>query len=403
MIPVINIEDYTYPLPEERIAKYPLPERDGSRMLVYDRGRLYHRIFHDLPDLLSPGLLMAFNDTRVVQARLEFEKTTGSGIEIFCLEPYDPAEYSMAFQKQETCVWKCLVGNAKKWKHDTLSKKFNREAGSSVFLKASREGRDKNAFLVRFTWEPRELSFGRVLDAAGKTPIPPYLKRKATETDKLAYQTVYSQINGSVAAPTAGLHFTKNVLKKISDRGIDRINLTLHVGAGTFQPVRSGSLDKHPMHAERFYVSKRVLGMLAEHPGELLAVGTTTTRIIESLYWLGCKIKSGAGPVLFLDQNEAYQLSPSTKKESLATLLDFMTRSGSDRLEAVTRLMIVPGYSFRMTDLMITNFHMPGSTLLLLVGAFIGEDWNAVYHYALENGFRFLSYGDSSLLIPKKI
>jgi S-adenosylmethionine:tRNA ribosyltransferase-isomerase len=406
MIPMVDIEAYSYNLPGERIARYPLPQRDGSRLLVYNRGRISHLPFHQLPTLLHPDLMMVFNDTRVVQARLGFEKHTGSRIEIFCLEPYEPSDYNLAFQMQGSCVWKCLVGNAKKWKDGPLVKELGSGQG---LIKASMEGRDKDAFLVRFTWQPGERNFGHILDTEGKTPIPPYLERPAVDSDKETYQTVYARVDGSVAAPTAGLHFTGAVLKKISDLGIPRINFTLHVGAGTFQPVSPGGLEKHPMHAERFHATVTSIENLLIHRGRTLAVGTTTTRILESLYWLGCKIHSSQSfamddqvnrQVLFLDQWEAYKLPPLPRKESLSCLLDFIRDSGLDHIEAVTRLMILPGYSFQMTDCMITNFHLPRSTLLLLVGAFIGEDWEKVYQYALENDFRFLSYGDSSILIP---
>jgi S-adenosylmethionine:tRNA ribosyltransferase-isomerase len=408
VIPEIQISEYNYSLPEERIARYPLEKRDMSNLLVYNRGNISHLPFSELPSLLSPDLLMLFNDTRVVQARLQFEKKSGSRIEIFCLEPHDPPEYNLAFQKEGSCIWKCLVGNARKWKKESLVKELINDQGS-VRLVATQAGRDKDAFLIRFSWEPAGMDFGTVLEYAGTTPIPPYLNREAVPADKLSYQTVYSQIEGSVAAPTAGLHFTDDVLQGITDQGISRISLTLHVGAGTFQPVGHGGLEKHPMHAERFFVPSAAIEKLADHYGDVLAVGTTTTRIIESMYWLGCKIHSegiaAAGEydrenVLLLDQWEDYHLKTIPHKQSLECLLDYVKSSGKEFLEAVTRLMIIPGYSFRMTDRIITNFHQPGSTLLLLVGAFIGEDWKRVYSYARENDFRFLSYGDSSILTP---
>ena len=404
----INIEDYTYNLPSGRIARYPLTQRDHSKLLVYDRGTISHRPFHELTSLISPGLVMVFNDTRVVQARLKFEKPSGSKIEIFCLEPHEPSEYNLAFQSRGTCVWKCLVGNAKKWKEGFLTRTIQTSQGP-INLEVVKEGRDKDAFLIRFRWQPEKPDFASIMDAAGTTPIPPYLDRDAVEADKDNYQTVYSKVDGSVAAPTAGLHFTDGVLDEISRMGIPRINLTLHVGAGTFQPV-SGELQSHPMHAERFFVSADAIEKLLIGGAEILAVGTTTTRILESLFWLGCKIhadpsakkKSGKSQVLYLDQWEPYSIQPLSRKESLSCLLEFVNGSESDHLEAVTRLMIIPGYLFRMTDRMITNFHQPRSTLLLLVGAFIGEDWKKVYRYASENEFRFLSYGDSSILVPKK-
>lgn len=409
MINRIDIEEYSYSLPGERIARYALKERDCSKLLVYNRGKISQKTFHELPAILSPGMLMAFNDTRVVQARLHFKKESGSKIEILCLEPYDPADYNMVFQKQESCIWKCLVGNAKKWKEVPLFIKLETDQ-KQVIIEASKVGRDRDAFLVRFSWQPPELNFGNILDAAGTTPIPPYLEREAIASDKSTYQTVYARVEGSVAAPTAGLHFTEGLLQKISELGIGMINLTLHVGAGTFQPVSTDGLEKHPMHAERFHVTVQAIENLLYHKGDVLTVGTTTTRILESLFWLGCKIYA-TGPsgsdeqrdkqVLFLDQWEAYRLKPLSRRKSLLTLLDFIKGSGKDYIEAITRLMIIPGYSFRMTDCLITNFHMPKSTLLLLVGAYIGKDWEKVYQYAMENDFRFLSYGDSSILFPK--
>ena len=404
MIGSIKIDEYIYSLPEDRIAKYPLAGRDGSKLLVYDRGQLSRSLFRELPDLLSPEMHMVFNDTRVVQARLGFEKTTGSRIEIFCLEPYDPADYNLAFQCRGSVLWKCLVGNAKKWKEGQLEKRV--QTGVRRFiLKATRAGRDKDAFLIRFDWEPAELNFGEILNAAGTMPIPPYLNRKAEEADKNTYQTVYSRVEGSVAAPTAGLHFTDPVLREIADSEIRMTNLTLHVGAGTFQPLISGRLEDHPMHAEHLYVKRQAIEELLDQKNDLLSVGTTTTRVPETIYWLGCKIKHMGDPrpgPLFLDQWEAYSMPDLSREISLGHLLEFMNKSGLDHLEAVTRLMIVPGYTFRMCDRMITNFHQPKSTLLLLVAAFIGEDWREVYRYAMENDFRFLSYGDSSILVPKK-
>jgi S-adenosylmethionine:tRNA ribosyltransferase-isomerase len=419
MIPSIDIADYNYDLPEDRIAKYPLGRRDASQLLLYDRGRISSRNFRDLPDLAGQNTLMVFNDTRVIQARLKFEKDSGSKIEVFCLEPRDPADYNLAFQKTSGALWKCLVGNARKWKDGYLQMDIP-TGGGSVSLRAEKTGREKDAFLVRFEWEPSGIPFGEILEQAGKTPIPPYLNREAEQGDRGTYQTVYSRLDGSVAAPTAGLHFTPSVLKDISSRGIPRIDLTLHVGAGTFQPVIARELGSHPMHAENFSVTLDSIEKLYSHKGDILAVGTTSTRVLESLYWLGVRLgerdrdkgpdSSGADTLpagtempgrLFLDQWEAYSLPKPDRKESMENLLGYMDRWGLDSVEGLTRLMIVPGYEYRMVSRLLTNYHQPKSTLLLLVAALIGEDWRKVYDYALARGFRFLSYGDSSLLIPR--
>ena len=400
------MEHLNYILPENFIAKYPLAQRNSSKLLVYDKGLVSYRTFRDLPSLLPPGLLMVFNDTRVVQSRLLFEKETGSRIEIFCLEPHEPAEYYKAFQQTAESIWKCLVGNAKKWKSGSLVMDVDLWTGRhkrNISLHAEKAGRVRDAFLIRFHWDPEDISFGDILEAAGHTPIPPYLKRPAEAGDRQNYQTVYSLIDGSVAAPTAGLHFTEALLEQVDSKGINRLNLTLHSGAGTFQPVSTDDPAKHPMHAEHFYVSRRAVQTLLDQQGEIMAVGTTTTRLLESLYWLGLRLadkkQSGDLP-MFLDQWEAYKIPPGKRRGSLEKLLFHMKENGLEIMEGITRLMIVPGYTFRMVDRMITNFHQPGSTLLMLVAAFIGEDWKKVYDYALANDFRFLSYGDSSLLIP---
>jgi S-adenosylmethionine:tRNA ribosyltransferase-isomerase len=414
----IDISDYTYDLPDERIAKYPLQQRDGSKLLVYNRGEITRRIFYELPGILEPDDLLIYNDTRVIQARLKFEKKTGSKIEIFCLEPHDPADYARAFQQSSRAVWKCLVGNAKRWKNGTLEMEVAL-SGRQLKLYAEKAGRLKDAFLVRFCWEPEDIPFGEILDTAGSTPIPPYLNRDDEAGDKISYQTVYSHFEGSVAAPTAGLHFSDSVLSGIAAKGIRKTSLTLHVGAGTFRPVISRDIYEHTMHEEHFSVPRSSIEALQRHSGNILAVGTTSTRVLESLYWLGARLsaeKAGTskgtstgintvinkqgGAGLFLDQWEAYDLPAVGKRSSLENLLEFMDASQTDTLEGLTRLMIVPGYSFRMVGKLLTNYHLPKSTLLLLVAAFIGEDWRRVYIFALENGFRFLSYGDSSLLIP---
>jgi S-adenosylmethionine:tRNA ribosyltransferase-isomerase len=400
------MENLNYILPENFIAKYPLAQRNGSKLLVYDHGKVFHHTFRDLPSLLPPGLLLVLNDTRVVQSRLLFEKETGSRIEVFCLEPHEPAEYYQAFQQTAESIWKCLVGNAKKWKSGPLVMKAFLGTGShkrNISLHAEKVGSVRDAFLIRFHWDPGDITFGEILEATGHTPIPPYLNRPSEPGDRQSYQTVYSLIEGSVAAPTAGLHFTDALLEQVDSKGITRLNLTLHIGAGTFQPISTDDPEKHSMHAEHFYVSRRAVQTLLNQQGEILAVGTTTTRLLESLYWLGIRLedqKQSPDLPMFLDQWEAYQITPGNRRDSLEKLLFFMEENGLEIMEGITRLMIIPGYTFRMVDRMITNFHQPGSTLLMLVAAFIGEDWKKVYDYALANDFRFLSYGDSSLLIP---
>lgn len=403
MINNINIADYSYDLPEEKIAKYPLKPRDSSKLLHYNRGNITSRIFRELPELISKDNLLVFNDTKVIQARLKFTKSTGAKIEIFCLEPHDPPEYNLAFQKTSESVWKCLVGNAKKWKNEVLRMRPDPQENHQILL-AEKTGRDRGAFLIRFRWKPSGSTFGDILEKAGNTPIPPYMKREAEQQDRHTYQTVYSRYDGSVAAPTAGLHFTDSVLSELRKKNIPSANLTLHVGAGTFQPVSSDTLIDHPMHAEHFFINREFLENLLNHEGKVLAIGTTSTRVLESLYWLGVRLeeKNGsADPSLYLEQWDPYTMSAIKKEKSLENLLGYMDDRGQDSLEGLTRLMIVPGYEFRMIDCLLTNYHQPKSTLLLLVAAFIGEDWRRVYEYALNNDFRFLSYGDSSLLIPR--
>ena len=400
------MENLNYILPENFIAKYPLSQRNSSKLLIYDRGEISDRTFRELPALIPPGVLMVFNDTRVVQARLLFEKSTGAMIEVFCLGPVEPADHYQAFQQTSECTWKCLVGNARKWKSGYLEMEVDpgaKDPASKIRLQAEKSDRDKEAFLIRFRWDPGDVPFGEILERAGHTPIPPYLKRDAEPGDKQSYQTVYSHIEGSVAAPTAGLHFTDDVLEQIDRKGIKRVNITLHVGAGTFQPVSTDDPGKHPMHAEHFYVSRQTLKALLDHRGDILAVGTTSTRVLESLYWLGLKLAGSKQPgnaPIFLDQWEAYDLPSGQGRESLGALLGYMEEHGMETIEGITRLMIIPSYRYQMVNRMITNFHQPGSTLLMLVAAFIGENWKEVYEYALSHDFRFLSYGDSSMLIP---
>ncbi|MBN1132717.1 MAG: S-adenosylmethionine:tRNA ribosyltransferase-isomerase [Bacteroidales bacterium] len=398
----IHIADYDYRLPEDRIARYPLPSRDQSSLLHYEHQTLRHQAFSSLPDLLKPGDLLVFNETRVIQARLLFQKESGSNIEIFCLEPVEPAEYQLAFRQTNACRWRCLVGNARKWKQDDLVKEVlsGPDKASLTARKVNREG---YTYIIDFSWDNNNLSFAEIIENSGLTPIPPYLKRDSVPEDRTRYQTVYSRYEGSVAAPTAGLHFTGKVLKQLDEKGIHRANLTLHVGAGTFTPVKEENAVQHLMHGETVVVDRKLIRLLRDHPGRIISVGTTGMRSIESLYWLGfAASRSRLDPSrIEVSQWEAYA-SESTlgKTESLDQLIAFMDHHNMAQLQFRTMLMIVPGYRFKMTDGLITNFHQPRSTLLLLVAAFIGKKWKDVYDYAMQNDFRFLSYGDVSLLFP---
>ena len=398
MIPEIRIEDYNYSLPDERIAKYPLPRRDESKLLVYRDGTVVQKHFYDLPGLLPQDCIMVFNDTRVVPARLFFRRDTGARIEIFCLEPVSPSEYALNFASTRSCTWKCVIGNAKRWKNDILS--FDAGDGSeaaAMRLKARLLGREGETGTVEFSWEG-DLPFSRVLELCGQVPIPPYLNRGTEDIDLERYQTLYAHIRGSVAAPTAGLHFTDEVLGAIAARGIDMENICLHVGAGTFLPVKSSLVSEHPMHREPFVVSLAFLKDLLESGKKVAAVGTTSVRTLESLYYAGVSCIEHGKP-LDIGQWDPYTRDYSyTTQEALRALTDYLEAGGMERLEVGTRIIIVPGFRFRIVDMLVTNFHQPQSTLLLLISAFVGGDWRTIYDYALANGFRFLSYGDSSLL-----
>lgn len=419
----IRISDFDYPLPEERIAKFPLPQRDHSKLLIYDRGRVGEDTFMNLPQHLPEGALMVFNNTRVIQARLHFRKRSreekgvkidGALIEIFLLEPACPNDYELMFQTRGRCSWLCIVGNLKKWKDGTLTRVFS--VGDSLYvLKATRGSLHGTSHWIDFEWGPAEssakvetLSFAEILDALGELPIPPYLNRATEESDKTTYQTVYSKIKGSVAAPTAGLHFTPEVLQAIDDRGIDREELTLHVGAGTFKPVKSELIEGHDMHTEYISVRRQTVEKLLAHDCQAIAVGTTSVRTLESLYWMGVKLlrdPSISESQLHVSQWEPYDddedgASPCSPREALQALLAWMDHHHLDVLHSSTQIIIAPGYQYRIVNRLITNFHQPRSTLLLLVSAFVRGDWRRIYDYALAHDFRFLSYGDSSLLIP---
>ena len=432
----IRISDYNYPLPEERIAKYPLPQRDSSKLLIYNKGKISHTTFRQIPELLPKGELMIFNNTRVIQARLHFRKTTGALIEVFMLEPYAPADYELMFQSQHECQWLCLVGNLKKWKEGILTTEHN-----GIHLSAEHSGTSGTSQIIRLSWDT-DNSFAEIIDIFGELPIPPYLNRDTEESDKTTYQTVYSKIKGSVAAPTAGLHFTPAVLAEIDAHGIEREELTLHVGAGTFRPVKSELISGHDMHTEYVSVRLHTIERLLAHDCKAIAVGTTSVRTLESLYYIGCHILQHPDHVtdneLHVQQWEPYEDGIVNKedglrnkedgikfkedeikikedgrkikedglkitytvRESLEAIRDYLISNHLNVLNASTQIIIAPGYTYKIVSRLITNFHQPQSTLLLLVSALVGEDWHRIYDYALANDFRFLSYGDSSLLIP---
>ena len=399
MIPDIHIKDYNYPLTDDRIAKYPLPERDGSKLLHYKDGHVDEYLFRDLPGLLPASSVMVFNDTKVVPARMHFQRASGAHIEIFCLQPVEPAEYSTVFTSTECCVWRCVIGNSKRWKDDIL-RLYGRDGDPalvSMDLKARLVSREGETGIVEFTWEGG-MPFSAVLEACGTVPIPPYLNRETEAVDLERYQTLYARFRGSVAAPTAGLHFTENVLDRIRAKGIDMETVCLHVGAGTFLPVKSDNVAEHPMHSEPFVVRKSFIRSLIGGNKTVIAVGTTSIRTLESLYYLGVSCIETGRP------SAVEQWCPYTRDytytldESLEAIVKYLDENSLDELKADTRIIIVPGFRFRVVDMLVTNFHQPESTLILLVSAFVGGDWRTIYDYALGHGFRFLSYGDSSLL-----
>lgn len=399
----IKISDYNYPLPDERIAKFPLPVRDQSKLLVYRHGEVSETRFTSLPDYLETGELMIFNNTKVIQARLHFRKETGALIEIFCLEPIQPNDYVLNFQQTSHAAWLCMIGNLKKWKEGSLHKEMNVK-GHTITLTATRGECRGTSHWVDFTWDNPEITFADILEVFGELPIPPYLNRETQESDKETYQTVYSKIKGSVAAPTAGLHFTERVLQALRDKGVDLEEVTLHVGAGTFKPVKSEEIEGHEMHTEYISVNRQTIEKLIAHGGKAIAVGTTSVRTLESLYYIGVTIAShpDAGQEeLHVRQWQPYETHPTmTTVESLQQILDYMKRHELEALHTSTQIIIAPGYTYHIVQKMVTNFHQPQSTLLLLVSAFVKGDWQTIYDYALAHDFRFLSYGDSSLLIP---
>ncbi len=414
----IHISDYNYDLPDSRIAKFPLKERDHSKLLIYDHGTVSEDIFYNLPQHLPAGALMVFNNTRVIQARMHFRKETGALIEVFLMEPAEPADYEQMFQTTGKCSWLCMVGNLKKWKEGTLHRYFEIK-GHQLTLNATMdrsrttEKSGGTNYWVDFAWDNDQVNFADILEAVGELPIPPYLNRETQESDKTTYQTVYSKIKGSVAAPTAGLHFTDRVLKDLDAHGVVRDEVTLHVGAGTFKPVKSEEIEAHNMHTEYIVVHRHTFEHLLEHQCRAIAVGTTSVRTLESLYYMGVKALTHPDVTeeeLHVNQWEPYDLPHDEQglvivggksvsvEESIRALLDYLNRDGLEALHSSTQIIIAPGYTYKIVKILITNFHQPQSTLLLLVSAFLHGDWRKVYDYALSHDFRFLSYGDSSLL-----
>ena len=399
----IHISEYNYPLPDERIAKFPLPVRDQSKLLIYKHGEISEDVFTSLPDYLPKDSLMIFNNTKVIQARLHFRKETGALIEVFCLEPIEPNDYALNFQQTEHAAWLCMVGNLKKWKEGMLKREMTVK-GQPVTLTATKGECRGTSHRIDFGWNNPDITFADILEVFGELPIPPYLNRETQESDKETYQTVYSKIKGSVAAPTAGLHFTPRVLKRLEETGVELEELTLHVGAGTFRPVKSEEIEGHEMHTEYISVNRETIRKLIDHDARTIAVGTTSVRTLESLYHIGVTL--AGNPDATEEELHVRQWQPYESFEeipavvALQKILGYLDRHGMETLHTSTQIIIAPGYRYRIVKAMVTNFHQPQSTLLLLVSAFIGDNWKAVYDYALNHSFRFLSYGDSSLLIP---
>ena len=399
----IHISDYSYLLPDERIAKFPVSQRDHSKLLVYKHGEVSDDLFYNLPEYLPKGALMVFNNTKVIQARIHFRKKTGALIEVFLLEPVSPTDYELMFQTSEHCSWLCMIGNLKKWKGEALKRDLEIN-GYRLTLIATRKEEYGTGHWVDFNWNNNKVSFAEILETVGELPIPPYLNRNTQESDKTTYQTVYSKIKGSVAAPTAGLHFTDNVLKNLDAHGIDREELTLHVGAGTFKPVKSDEIKGHKMHTEYVCVRRQTLEKLLKHDCQAIAVGTTSVRTLESLYYMGVYLDmhpDATEEELHVRQWTPYEIKAMlTPMEAIKNVLNYLDRNELNALHSSTQIIIAPGYEYKIVKMLVTNFHQPQSTLLLLVSAFVHGDWRTIYDYALSHDFRFLSYGDSSLLIP---
>ncbi len=404
MIPSIQIENYSYPLTEDRIAKYPLEKRDSSKLLIYKDGHIDEKHFRNVPELIPSNALMVFNDTKVVPARLHFKRESGAHIEIFCLQPVEPSDYAQAFSSTRKCTWQCVIGNSKRWKDDILSylvpDGVTNEDMDRIALQARLLGRDGQTGVVEFSWQT-EIPFSNVLDICGNIPIPPYLNRQTEAIDLERYQTVYAHIRGSVAAPTAGLHFSDDVLDALKSEGVQMRNVCLHVGAGTFLPVKTSDVAQHPMHREPFVVKKSLIEELISKESKLVAVGTTSVRTLESLYYVGVSCLEKGHPE-DVSQWAPYEREyPYSTSQALQGIVDYLNANGLDEIKVGTRIIIVPTFKFRLVDMLITNFHQSESTLILLVAAFVGEDWRKIYDYALSHEFRFLSYGDSSLLFRR--
>lgn len=401
----IHISDYNYALPDERIAKFPIAQRDHSKLLVYRHGEITDDHFYNLPQYLPNGALMVFNNTKVIQARLHFRKETGALIEVFLLEPAAPTDYELMFQSRGQCAWLCMVGNLKKWKEGTLQRTLH-VGDRDIVLSATRRGEHGKSHWVDFAWNDDTVSFAEILESVGELPIPPYLNRETQESDKVTYQTVYSKIKGSVAAPTAGLHFTDAVLADLDQHGIDREEITLHVGAGTFKPVKSETIDGHDMHTEYICVHRESLEKLIRHDASAIAVGTTSVRTLESLYYIGCKLVHNpdlSESELHVNQWDPYDAVAMTEgvtpMDAIKAILAYLDANGLNALHTSTQIIIAPGYEYKIVKMLVTNFHQPQSTLLLLVSAFLHGDWRRVYDYALAHDFRFLSYGDACLFL----
>lgn len=402
----IRISEFNYPLPDERIAKFPLPVRDQSKLLLYRHGEVTEDIFTSLPDYLPANSLIIFNNTKVIQARLHFHKETGALIEVFCLEPIQPNDYALNFQQTEHAAWLCMIGNLKKWKEGALKREITVK-GKPLTLTAERGACHGTSHWVDFRWNNPEITFADILEVFGELPIPPYLNRETQESDKETYQTVYSKIKGSVAAPTAGLHFTPRILDALREKGVALEELTLHVGAGTFKPVKSEEIEGHEMHTEYISVNRSTLEKLVAHEGKAIAVGTTSVRTLESLYHIGVTLLHNPNATeedLHVKQWQPYETALETAAtpavDALQAIIAYLDRHHMETLHSSTQIIIAPGYEYRIVKAMVTNFHQPQSTLLLLVSAFLHGDWRKIYDYALAHDFRFLSYGDSSLLIP---
>lgn len=399
----IKISDYLYNLPDEKIAQFPLAERDSSKLLIYKSGNIEESNFRNIDSHIPPDSLVIFNNTKVIPARLFFHKDTGAKIEIFCLEPVSGiTDYQVEFHRKGKSEWKCFVGNASKWKTGRIKSKFIFDKKE---FEISAEVKDKisDEYIIEFSWDNTDVTFGEIIDSLGKVPLPPYIRRESEPSDKDKYQTVYAMIDGSVAAPTAGLHFTGDVFKKLKMKNCEFGYLTLNVGAGTFKPVKSKVIGEHKMHGELFCVSDDLLKDILKYRDRIItAVGTTSLRTLESVYWYGVKLKKNIESEFYIEQWYPYENGEISLEDSVNEIGNYMAKNNLKSIYGNTELMVVPGYDFKIVDLLITNFHLPGSTLLLLVAAFIGDDWKKVYDYALENNFRFLSYGDSSLLIRKK-